>query len=67
MKTMFSLQNVTLAQMYLEERRHEAAKERLLQEAERGRRAQREKVALKARVGRTLVTVGQRLEAAGAA
>ncbi len=64
---MLSLQNVLLAQMYLEERREDAAKERLLQEAERVQRAQRAKVALKTRVGRTLVTVGQRLEAAGAA
>jgi uncharacterized protein (DUF2252 family) len=64
---MLSLQNVALAQMYVQERIAQAEREHLLQEAERVRRAQRAKVALKARVGRTLVTVGQRLEAAGAA
>jgi homoserine kinase len=65
--TMLPLQEVVLAQMYVEERIAQAAREQLLREAERVQRAQREKVALKARVGRTLVTVGQRLEAAGAA
>ncbi len=64
---MLSLQSVALAQMYVEERVAQAAREQMLQEAERARRAQRTTVALKARVGRTLVTVGQRLEAAGAA
>ncbi len=65
--TMLPLQEVVLAQMYVEERIAQAAREQLLREAERVQRAQREKVALKARVGRTLDTVGQRLEAAGAA
>ena len=65
--TMFSLQHMALAQMYVQERIEQAEREHLLQEAERARRAQRATVALKARVGRTLVTVGQRLEAAGAA
>lgn len=64
--TMFNLQHVALAQMYVEERVKQAEREHLLQEAERAQRSQRAKVALKARVGRTLVTVGQRLEAAGA-
>ncbi len=64
---MLSLQDVVLAQMYVEERIAQAAREHMLQEAEGAQRAQRAKVALKARVGRTLVTVGQRLEAAGAA
>ena len=67
MKAMLSLQHVALAQMYIEERLEQAEREHLLQEAERVQRAQRAKVALKARVGRTLVTVGQRLEAAGTA
>jgi len=53
--------------MYVEERVARAAREQLLQEAEGAQRAQRATVALRARVGRTLVTVGQRLEAAGAA
>jgi len=66
-KTMLSLQSVALAQMYVEERVARAAREQMLQEAERMQRAQRAKIALTARVGRTLVTVGQRLEAAGAA
>jgi hypothetical protein len=66
-KAMLTLPEVLLAQMYVEERVKQAAREQLLQEAERAQRAQRSKVALKARVGRTLVTVGQRLEAAGAA
>jgi hypothetical protein len=66
-KAMLPLQDVVLAQMYVEERIAQAAREYMLQEAERAQRAQRTKVALKARVGRTLVTVGQRLEAAGAA
>ncbi len=65
--TMLSLQNVALAQMYIEERIEQAEREHLLQEAERAQRAQRSKGALTARVGRTLVTVGQRLEAVGAA
>lgn len=64
---MLSLQNEVLAQMYVQDRIKQAEREHLLQEAERVQRAQRAKVALKARVGRTLVTVGQRLEAAGAA
>jgi len=64
---MLSLQDVVLAQMYVEERIAQAAREQLLQEAEGAQRAQRAKIALKARVGRTLVIVGQRLEAAGAA
>ncbi len=63
---MLTLQHVALAQMYIEERLERAEREHLLQEAERVQRSQRAKVALKARVGRTLVTVGQRLEAAGA-
>ena len=63
---MYSLQHVALARMYTEERVRQAQREHLLQEAERAQRSQRAKVALKARVGRTLVTVGQRLEAAGA-
>lgn len=64
---MFNLQHVALAQMYIEERMKQAEREHMIQEAERAQRSQRAKVALKARVGRTLVTVGQRLEAAGAA
>ncbi len=66
MNTMLSLQSVALAQMYVEERVAQAACERLLHEAERVQRARRAKIALTARVGRTLVTVGHRLEAAGA-
>lgn len=53
--------------MYVEERLDDAARERMLREVERARRSQRPKVALKARLGRTLVSVGQRLEMAGAA
>lgn len=64
---MLNLQHVALAQMYVEERVKQAAREHMIQEAERVQRRQRAKVALKARVGRTLVTVGQRLEAAAAA
>jgi hypothetical protein len=64
---MFSFQSEALARMYVEERIAQAEREYLLQEAGRVQRAQRAKVALKARVGRTLVIVGQRLEAAGAA
>ena len=60
---MLSLQNVVLAQVYVEERLAEASHERLLRAVERARRAQRQNVALKARVGRVLVRVGQRLEA----
>ena len=66
-KAMLTLQDERLAQMYVEERVEQAAREHLVHEAEQARQAQRTKVALKARVGRTLVTVGQRLEAAGAA
>lgn len=60
---MLSLQDVLLAQVYVEERLAEASRERLLRAVERARRAQRQNVALKVRIGRTLVRVGQRLEA----
>ena len=64
---MMSQVNEMLTRMYVEERLEVAARERLLNAVERAWRAQREKTALTARVGRTLVSVGQRLEAAGAA
>jgi len=44
-----------------------AAKAQLVREATQARRTRRAKLALTARVGRTLVAVGQRLEAVGAA
>lgn len=62
-----ALHQEMLTQMYVEERLDDAARERMLREVERARRSQRPKVALKARLGRTLVSVGQRLEMAGAA
>ncbi len=66
-KPMSELQHMMLPQMYVEERLAKAAHERLLREAERVRRARpMVRVALKARLGRTLVSVGQRLEAAEA-
>jgi hypothetical protein len=64
---MLALQQVMLTQMYVEERLRMAAREDLLRQAEQAARAERRKVALRARLGRTLVTVGQRLETAGAA
>jgi len=64
---MLSLQNELLIQVYVDERLERACQDRLLNAAERAQRAQRETVALKARLGRTLVSVGQRLQAAGAA
>lgn len=63
---MLSLHHELLTQMYVEERLERAAQERLLDEAERAQRTH-EAVALRARLGRTLVSVGRRLEAAGAA
>jgi hypothetical protein len=66
-KLMLSLHHELLTQMYIEERLERAAHERLLKAAERTQRAQRQAVALTARLGRTLVSVGQRLQAAGAA
>lgn len=50
--------------MYVEERLRMAAREMILREAEQGNRARRRRVALKVRLGRTLIRVGQRLEAA---
>jgi hypothetical protein len=64
---MLSLQNELLIQVYVDERLERASQDRLLNAAERGRRANGEARALRARLGRTLVSVGQRLEAAGAA
>lgn len=64
---MLSLEYILLTQMYVEERLNDAARERMLREVERARRSQRERLALKVRLGRTLVSVGQRLEMAGAA
>lgn len=64
---MLTLQHEMLTRMYVEERLAKAAKEQLVREAVRVRRAQHAKLALTARVGRTLITVGQRLEAVGAA
>ena len=61
------LQHEMLTQMYVEERLKKAAHDQLVKQAEQAARSQREKVALKARLGRTLVSVGQRLETAGAA
>lgn len=66
-KPMLVLQQVMLTQMYVEERLRMAAREDLVRQAEQAARAERGKVALRARLGRTLVTVGQRLEMAGAA
>lgn len=65
-KPMFSLEHEAVARMYVQERIAQAAREHLLDEAKRARRARHAKVALMARVGRTLVIVGQRLEATGA-
>jgi len=65
--TMLTLQHEMMAQMYVEERLAMAAKEQLVREATQARRTRRAKLALTARVGRTLVAVGQRLEAVGAA
>ncbi|MGI8855956.1 MAG: hypothetical protein ACR2JW_09405 [Thermomicrobiales bacterium] len=67
MKTMLVLQQMMLTQMYVEERLAMAAREHLVQQAEQAAREARRKIALKARLGRTLVSVGQRLETAGAA
>jgi hypothetical protein len=64
---MMVLQQVMLTQMYVEERLRMAAREELVRQAEQAARTTRGKVALTARLGRTLVTVGQRLETAGAA
>lgn len=64
---MFTLHQFTIAQMYVEERVAKAAQDHLVEQAMKARRATRTKVALKARLGRTLVSVGQRLETAGAA
>jgi hypothetical protein len=64
---MMVLQQEMLTRMYVEERLRMAAREHLLRQAEQAGRAERGKVALKARLGRTLVSVGQRLETAGAA
>jgi hypothetical protein len=64
---MLVLQQMMLTQMYVEERLKKAAHEDLVRQAEQAARAERGKVALKARLGRTLVSVGQRLETAGAA
>ncbi|MDQ6908338.1 MAG: hypothetical protein M3176_16065 [Chloroflexota bacterium] len=64
---MLTAQHEMMAQMYVEERLAMAEKRQLVHEAVQAQRAQRTKLALTARVGRTLVTVGQRLEAAGAA
>jgi len=64
---MLSLHHELLSQMYVEERLERASRERLLRAVERAQRTQRGSVALTARLGRTLVNVGQRLQAAGAA
>lgn len=66
-KPMFLLQEVMLAQMYAEERLEKSARAYLVEQAVQAARARRAKVALKARLGRTLVSVGQRLEMAGTA
>lgn len=59
---MLSLHHELLTQMYVRERLDEATREHLLQSVERTYRGQR--VPLRARMGRTLVRVGNRLEAA---
>jgi hypothetical protein len=64
---MLMLQQMMLTQMYVEERLRMAAREDLVRQAEQAARTERGKIALRARLGRTLVTVGQRLEMAGAA
>lgn len=61
---MYSETEVMMARLYAEERLREAARERLIGES---RRARRQKWVLAARVGRTLIRVGERLEAAGGA
>ncbi len=63
---MFEMQQMMLAQMYVEERVRMAAHRDLVRQAEQAARARRGKVALTVRLGRTLVSVGQRLEMAGA-
>jgi hypothetical protein len=62
---MFNTQHALLAQMYVEERLDDAARERMLRSVERAYRGQR--ATLRARMGRTLVRVGQRMEAAATA
>lgn len=64
---MLLLQEELLAPMYVEERLRKAAYGYLVEQAEQAGRARRAKVALTARLGRTLISVGQRLEMAGAA
>jgi hypothetical protein len=66
---MLTTQLDLLAQTYVEERLDEAARERMLRRVEREYRAQRQQreTTLRARMGRTLVRVGQRLEAAATA
>lgn len=61
---MLDIQDLRVSQMYVEERLRKAAHEMILREAEQGNRARRRRVALKVRLGRALVRVGQRLEAA---
>jgi hypothetical protein len=59
---MLALHHELLTQMYVEERLDEATREQMLRSVERAYRGQR--VPLRARMGRTLVRVGSRLEAA---
>jgi hypothetical protein len=66
---MLTAQIEVMSQMYVEERLNDAAREQMLRSVERGYRAQRQRqgTTLRARMGRTLVRVGQRLEAAATA
>lgn len=66
-KQMLSLHHELLTRMYVEDRLAQAAEQRLINAAEQARREKGEAIALTARVGRTLVNVGRRLEAVGAA
>lgn len=61
---MMTLQQIMMSQMYVEERLAQAERDYLLDTVERAQR--RRSGTLKTRVGRTLVRVGRRLEAAPA-
>jgi hypothetical protein len=61
---MLTAQHELMAQVYVEERLDEATRERMLRGVERAYRGQR--APLRMRMGRTLVRVGQRLDAAAA-